>query len=73
MANSGTPLFVSPKPGVMSDSEQQELKEAYFTNSVQADTLVPLDWMENTTPEKWLLNGKVTRFNWYENTGDNAF
>ena len=73
VANSGTPLFVSPKPGVMSDSEQQELKEAYRINSVQADTLVPLDWMENTTPEKWLLNGKATHFNWYENTGDKVF
>lgn len=73
VANSGTPLFVSPKPNVMSESEKQELKEAYRINSIQADTLIPLDWMENVTPEKWLLNGKETHFNWYEKAGNKEF
>ena len=73
VSNSGTPLFVSPKPGVMSDTEQQELKEAYRINSIQADTLIPLDWMETVTPEKWLLNGKETHFNWYEKAGNKEF
>lgn len=66
VANSGTPLFVSPKPNIMSEAELEELKEAYRINSVQDDTFIPLDWMENVTPEKWLLNGKETCFNWYE-------
>ena len=73
MSNGGTPLFGSLKPGVMSDTEQQELKEAYRINSIQADTLIPLDWMENVTPEKWLLNGKETHFNWYEKAGNKEF
>jgi len=73
VAYSGTPMFVSPKPNVMSESELAELKEAYRVNSIQADTLVPLDWMENITPERWLLNGKETHFNWFEETGIKAF
>lgn len=73
VANSGTPLFVSPKPNVMSEAETQELKEAYCVNSIQSDTLTPLDWMENVTPEKWLLNGEETHFNWYEKSGIKSF
>lgn len=73
VSHSGTPLFVSPKPNVMSESQLQELKEAYIVNSFQKDVLVPLDWMENVTPEKWLLNGQEKQFNWYEKTGIKAF
>lgn len=73
VANSGTPLFVSPKPNVMSEDELEELKEAYRINSIQNDSLVPLDWMENVTPEKWLLNGEEITFNWYEEAGIKAF
>lgn len=73
VANSGTPLFVSPKPNVMSSAQLEELKQAYKINSVQQDELIPLDWMENVTPEKWLLNGKEKQFNWYEKTGIKSF
>ena len=73
VAYSGTPMFVSPKPGVMSEEETLELKEAYRVNSIQQDVLVPLDWMENVTPEKWLLNGEEKQFNWYEQAGIQAF
>ena len=69
VAYSGTPMFVSPKPNVMSEAELAELREAYRVNSVQEDVLVPLDWMENVTPENWLLNGEEKHFNWYEETG----
>lgn len=73
VAHSGTPMFVSPKPNVMSAEEQAELKEAYRINSVQKDVLVPLDWMENVTPENWFLNGEEKHFNWYEETGIQSF
>ncbi len=73
VAYSGTPMFVSPKPGVMSELETQELKEAYRVNSIQKDVLIPLDWMENITPEKWLLNGEEKTFYWYDKTGIKAF
>lgn len=34
-------------------------------NSAQRDALIPLDWMENICPERWLLNGREVRFDWY--------
>lgn len=69
VSHSGTPMFVSQKPGVLSKSEAEELKEAYRVNSIQEDVLVPLDWMENVTPENWLLNGEYKHFNWYDEGG----
>lgn len=73
VASSGTPLFVSPKPDVLTPDELCELKEAYKINSVQKDEFIPLDWMENTTPENWLLNGENKHFNWYEKAGIQSF
>ena len=73
LSESGTPLFVSPKPGIMSESEIEDLKTAYARNSVQSDVLVPLDWMETVTPEKWLLNGEYKHYNWYSETGIKSF
>lgn len=73
VANSGTPMFVSPKPNVMSQTELEELRQAYSINSIQKDVLIPLDWMENVIPEKWLLNGQEKHFNWYDKKGIKMF
>ncbi|MCI5547051.1 MAG: alpha-galactosidase [Clostridiales bacterium] len=70
---SGTPLFVSCKPGVLNADELKELSEAYARASVQTDVFKPLDWMENSCPERWLLNGEETRFDWYPETGAESF
>ena len=70
---SGSPLFVSCKPGVLNESELDELRQAFARNSVQNDTLEPIDWMENTCPERWLLNGEEIRFNWYPECGAESF
>lgn len=73
LAVSGTPMFVSPKPGVMAEEQIRELIDAYARNSVQTDTLEPIDWMENVCPERWRLNGEEISFNWYPNDGVNSF
>ena len=73
LSRSGSPLFVSCKPGVLNDEEMAELKEAYKIASLQADEFVPLDWMETTTPERYLLNGKEITFNWYTDRGNEFF
>lgn len=31
----------------------------------QGDVRCALDWMENICPERWLLNGREVRFDWY--------
>ncbi|MBP3322798.1 MAG: alpha-galactosidase [Clostridia bacterium] len=73
LAYSGSPLFISCKPGILNDEEFNELKEAYKVNSIQENELFPLDWMENLCPERWMLDGKEIRFNWYDNNGPEYF
>ncbi len=73
LSRSGSPLFVSCKPGVLNEEELLELREAYRVASYQADELIPLDWMETTTPERYLLNGKEITFNWYTKRGNEGF
>ena len=70
---SGTPLFISLKPGVSAPEELSEIREALKRASVQNDTLIPLDWMENTCPARWLLNGDEVRFDWYGEAGCESF
>ena len=65
LAESGTPMFVSCRPGVLNGEQIEQLRRAYARSSVQRDTLIPLDWMENICPERWLLNGEEVRFDWY--------
>lgn len=73
LAKSGSPLFVSCKPGVLKDNEYKELKEAWAINSVQQNDCRPLDWMDNECPEIWLIDGKEVRYDWYEDTGVASF
>ena len=63
---SGTPLFVSCDPKAADEEICADLEAAFSRSAVQSDELVPLDWMENTCPERWLLNGEEIRFNWIE-------
>ena len=73
LSRSGSPLFVSCKPGVLNESEMEELREAFRINSVQENELQPLDWMENVCPNKWLLDGKEVEFKWFDGKGADSF
>ena len=73
LAVSGTPLFVSCKPGVPDETALDDLRKAFARASLQADTLEPVDWMETTCPALWRLNGEIVSFNWYENMGAEGF
>ena len=73
LAKSGSPLFVSCKPGVLNDAELSELKEAWKVNSIQENSSRPLDWMENKYPAYWLIDGCETYYNWYEEKGIDSF
>ena len=64
LAASGTPLFVSCKPGVPNEFETEDLRQAFTIGSYQADELIPLDWMENSYPSRYLLNGEEITFDW---------
>ena len=73
LARSGTPLFAAVKPGVCNEQERKELREAFVYASRQTDVLEPIDWMENSCPERWRLNGAEMRFNWYPPEGTENF
>lgn len=73
LAQSGTPLFVSCQPGVLGQAELQDLREALARASVQQDVMQPLDWMENSCPSRWLVNGREQRFSWLDEAGSCGF
>jgi alpha-galactosidase len=63
LANSGTPLFVSASPKTAPE-QQKAIREAFATASREITPAEPLDWMDTTCPQKWLLNGMETEFHW---------
>jgi alpha-galactosidase len=67
VARSGTALFISANPAVAQPEHKPALKAA-LAEAAKGQVLpaVPLDWMDTTTPERWLLAGKEVRYNWYE-------
>jgi len=67
VARSGTALFISTDPAAVQPEHKAALKAALAEASKgQVLPAVPLDWMDTTTPERWLLAGKEVRYNWYE-------
>lgn len=61
---SGTPFFVSVKPGLLNAKQEEELKEAYRKAAENTDTAVPLDWKAGKTPEKWQTYEGMKEFHW---------
>ena len=64
LAYSGSPLFVSCQPNVATDEIKRDLKKYLAINSIQKDTIVPLDWQQNMVPDNWLINGEEVEFDW---------
>lgn len=74
LAVSNTPLFVSCKPGILNEEQLKELGAALRRNLERnGDELIPIDWMENMCPERWLLNGEEIRFDWYDDKVNPSF
>lgn len=69
LAKSATPLFVSAKPGVLTEEEMAELAAAMEIASRQDGFAEPLDWMETNCPSHWRFNDGEVHFSWYEESG----
>ena len=65
VARSGTALFVSVDPAVVLPEYKAALKTALAAAARPQEPGAPLDWMDTTTPERWRLDGKEVRYNWY--------
>ncbi|MGZ3944735.1 MAG: hypothetical protein ACXVJB_07310, partial [Mucilaginibacter sp.] len=64
LAESGTPLFISPDPAALDDEKKAFIKECFTKAAKVQPTGEPLDWMSNPQPQKWKLNGRDVDFNW---------
>jgi alpha-galactosidase len=66
VARSGTALFISADPAALPADQKPALRAALAAAAHTHEAGVPLDWMDTTVPERWLLDGKPVRYNWYE-------
>ncbi len=65
LAKSGTPLFVSAAPDALGRDQRSALKDAFATASLNRPTAEPLDWLINTLPRVWRIDGKTTSYDWF--------
>jgi alpha-galactosidase len=64
VAESGTPLFVSPQPDALGEEQKAFIKHSFTQGAKVQPKGEPLDWMINQFPAKWRLNGRVVDFEW---------
>ena len=69
LAKSGTPLFASIKPGILSEKEFADMKEFFALSAEQKIQAEPLDWLTSPAPEHWKFDDCEQRFSWYEDIG----
>lgn len=69
LAHSGTPLFVSAKPGSMTEEIENDLKNAFKAASVQTDIAIPENWEYNNCPKLWNINSQEKEFDFYSSSG----
>lgn len=69
IAQSGTSLFISVKPGILNDQEIAQLREIMKSASRQDCHKVPVDWEYNDCPEIWADDKEEIRYNWFEDGG----
>ena len=53
LARSGTPLFVSARPGTLNEEQLSALREAFARAAVNTAPSEPLDWQDTTQPSVW--------------------
>lgn len=64
LAESSTPLFISPQPDALGGEQKSFIKQCYTQAAKQQPIGQPLDWLTNQWPGKWKLNGKEVEFDW---------
>lgn len=69
VARSGTSLFLSVKPGILSEIQKEELQIIMKTASKQDHHAYPVDWVENDCPEIWRDGEELCHYHWYEKEG----
>ena len=65
LSASDSPLFISWNPLCNDEKIKKSVRDALIRNAEGTDKLIPLDWMENNCPCKWLLNGEKITISWF--------
>ncbi len=73
LAESGTPLFVSAAPEAVHAEQKDALKAAFAMASQPLEPAEPLDWMENTCPQRWKIGGAIRTYDWSGPGGTTPF
>ena len=69
VAASGSSLFISPDPHILTSLEISELRRLLAMASAGRIEAEPLDWLENTCPRHWRICGQDRTFDWQESDG----
>lgn len=69
LAKSGTSLFLSVKPGILTEDEERDVKEFYRLASLTHTPAEPLDWQNTNCPSKWKMEDGIREYEWYEKSG----
>lgn len=73
LSDSGTTLFVSVDPDRVSEEEFLEMRRALIKNATEDVKTYSLDWMDNATPERFMVNGEIKYYEWYAEEGTHQF
>lgn len=73
IALSGTPLFCSIKPSAVTDEIRADLKEAFRLAAEQKTVMKPMDWMDNSIPTRYEVDGEIHTYRWLQSHGMNGF
>lgn len=71
LAKSGTPLFLSVKPNLLTAEQENELAKIIAIASEQKHHYVPTDWEYTDCPAIWSEDDKNIEYNWVELAGAN--
>lgn len=69
IAESGTPLFVSAKPGLLNEQEKEELRRIMCKASGQRLHKIPADWEDTDCPEVWKDENETLHYQWFDPAG----
>jgi alpha-galactosidase len=69
LARSGTALFVSAAPDAVAAEQREAIRQAFQIAAVARPTGEPLDWLDNTEPQRWNFAGQKANYQWFGKDG----
>jgi alpha-galactosidase len=73
LARSGTALFVSAAPDAVGRDQQDAIRQAFRMAAAPGKTGEPLDWLDNSEPQRWNLSGRKVSYEWFGREGVSPF